>query len=63
MLSVHDDERYVIEALEAGADGYVLKEAADSELVRAIKDVIGGRRFVSAAVDFVEPARYVPADR
>jgi two-component system, NarL family, response regulator NreC len=63
MLSVHDDERYVIEALEAGADGYVLKEAADSELVRAINDVIEGRRFVSPAVDFVEPVRYVPADR
>ena len=60
MLSVHDDERYVAEALEAGADGYVLKEAADLELVRAAEEVVSGRRFVSPAIGFVEPPKYVP---
>ena len=60
MLSVHDDERYVIEALGAGAHGYVLKEAADHELVLAAAEVVNGRRFVSPAIDFVEPPKYVP---
>lgn len=59
VLSVYDDERYVIEALEAGADGYVLKEAADVELVHAVDEVVNGRRFVSPALHFVPPPRYV----
>ena len=59
VLSVYDDERYVIEALEAGADGYVLKEAADLELVHAVDEVLNGRRFVSPALHFVPPPRYV----
>jgi DNA-binding NarL/FixJ family response regulator len=62
MLSVYDDERYVVEALEAGADGYVLKEAADLELVHAAEEVINGRRFVSPALAFVAPPRYRPSD-
>jgi DNA-binding NarL/FixJ family response regulator len=58
VLSVYDDERYVIEALEAGADGYVLKEAADVELVHAVDEVVNGRRFISPALHFVPPPRY-----
>ena len=61
VLTIYDDEPYVIEALEAGADGYVLKEAADCELVRAVDDVLSGRRFLSRLLQFVPPARYVPA--
>jgi DNA-binding NarL/FixJ family response regulator len=60
LLTVYDDEAYVIEALEAGADGYVLKVAADVELVRAADAVIRGQRFVSPVLAFVPPARYVP---
>lgn len=63
MLSVHDDERYVTEALEAGAHGYVLKEAADFELLLAAAEVVNGRRFVSPAIDFVEPPKYAPPVR
>ena len=62
MLSVYDDDPYVIEALEAGANGYVLKEAADLELVQAAGDVMRGRRFVSPELMFVAPAKYVPLD-
>jgi DNA-binding NarL/FixJ family response regulator len=62
VLSVYDDERYVIEALEAGADGYVRKEAADLELVHAVDEVVNGRRFVSPALHFAPPPRYVASD-
>ena len=40
-LSMQDDPRYVREAFEAGAAGYVLKEAADTELVAAVREVAG----------------------
>ena len=43
VLSMQDDPRYVREAFEAGASGYVLKEAADAELVAAIREVAARR--------------------
>jgi len=46
VLSMQDEPRYVREAFEAGASGYVLKEAADSEVVAAIREVAGGGRYV-----------------
>jgi two-component system, NarL family, response regulator NreC len=46
MLSMQDDPAYVRGAFAAGANGYLLKEAADSELVQAIHDVAAGRRYV-----------------
>lgn len=46
MLSMQDEPSYVREAFGAGAAGYVLKEAADTELVRAIREVAGGGRYV-----------------
>jgi two-component system, NarL family, response regulator NreC len=46
MLSMQDDPRYVREAFAAGANGYVMKEAADSELVTAVREVASGGRYV-----------------
>jgi len=46
VLSMQDEPRYVREAFEAGASGYVLKEAADAELVAAIREVAQGGRYV-----------------
>jgi DNA-binding NarL/FixJ family response regulator len=46
VLSMQDEPRYVREAFEAGAMGYVLKEAADTELVAAIHEVAQGGRYV-----------------
>lgn len=46
MLSMQDDPNYVREALSVGASGYVLKEAADTELVAAVREVAAGRRYV-----------------
>jgi two-component system response regulator NreC len=46
VLSMQDDPQYVREAFGSGASGYVLKEAADSELVAAVREVAGGGRYV-----------------
>ena len=46
VLSMQDDPRYVREAFEAGAAGYVLKEAADTEVVGALRAVAAGERYV-----------------
>jgi len=46
VLSMQDDPAYVRQAFGAGATGYLLKEAADSELVHAIREVASGRRYV-----------------
>jgi len=47
VLSMQDDPRYVREAFTVGASGYVLKEAADTEVVAAIREVARGGRYVS----------------
>ena len=46
VLTVHDDVAYLRRAFEAGADGYMVKEAADVELVRAVRQVASGRQYV-----------------
>ena len=46
VLSMQDDPRYVREAFAAGASGYVLKEAADAELVAAVREVASGGNYV-----------------
>jgi DNA-binding NarL/FixJ family response regulator len=47
LLSMHDDDRYFFEGLEAGAAGYVLKRAADTDLIEALRTVAAGRTFLS----------------
>ena len=58
MLSMQDDPRYVREAFEAGASGYVLKEAADTDVVEAVRAVAAGERYVHPALG----ARLVQAE-
>jgi two-component system response regulator NreC len=58
VLSMQDDPRYVREAFDAGASGYVLKEAADTEVVGAVRAVAGGERYVHPVLG----ARLVAAD-
>jgi DNA-binding NarL/FixJ family response regulator len=50
VLSMQDDPSYVREAFAAGAMGYVLKEAADAELVAAVREVAAGGRYVHPAL-------------
>jgi two-component system response regulator NreC len=58
VLSMQDDPRYVKEAFSVGASGYVLKEAADSEVVAAVREVAGGALYVHPALG----ARVAAAD-
>ena len=47
MLSLHDDESYVLDALQNGASGYVLKESNTAVLVQAVYAVMAGQKFLS----------------
>jgi DNA-binding NarL/FixJ family response regulator len=48
VLSMHNDEPYVIEALRSGAAAYILKGSASTEITHAVKEVLAGRRCLSA---------------
>ncbi len=50
ILSMHADEAYVARALDAGARGYLLKDSADVDLIRAVTAVSAGKSFFSPAV-------------
>jgi DNA-binding NarL/FixJ family response regulator len=50
ILSMHSSEAYISQALKAGARGYVLKECAGSELVRAVRTVHAGHSYLSPRV-------------
>jgi DNA-binding NarL/FixJ family response regulator len=60
ILSMHDDERYLFEALRAGAAGYVLKQSADQDLLDAVRAAARGEPFLTPAAqqtlirDFLE---------
>ena len=58
VLSMQDDPAYVREAFSAGAKGYVLKEAADAEVVAAVREVAKGEQYVHPALG----ARLVAAE-
>jgi DNA-binding NarL/FixJ family response regulator len=58
VLSMQDDPRYVREAFDAGASGYVLKEAADTEVVGAVRAVAAGEQYLHPTLG----ARLVAAD-
>ena len=50
ILSMHDDPEYVLQAVRAGADGYVLKDVAPAELRKAIQTVHEGREYFAERV-------------
>lgn len=50
MVSMHSDESYVLRALKAGARGYLLKDSAEADLIKAVHAVAGGKSFFSPAV-------------
>ncbi len=58
ILSMQDDPNYVRQAFAAGASGYILKEAADTDLVAAVREVAGGGRYVHPSLG----ARMVEAE-
>ena len=51
MLSMHSDEAYVTRALQAGATGYMLKDSAGKDLLKAVESVAAGQAFFSPAIE------------
>jgi two-component system response regulator NreC len=49
-VTVHDAEDYILSTLEAGADGYVLKESHSTELLTAIRHVLDGHQYLSPSI-------------
>jgi two-component system, NarL family, response regulator NreC len=59
VLSMHADETYILRALKSGARGYLLKDSAESDLVRAIRSIAEGKSFFSPTVSKVLLEDYV----
>jgi DNA-binding NarL/FixJ family response regulator len=62
-LTRHDDAAFVMKMMQAGASGYVLKQSASAELIRAIHSVSRGRPYVDPSVRTAERARDPWTDR
>ena len=50
MLSMHNNEDYILRAVEAGATGYILKDSSSDEMIKAIKTVASGEKYFSSPV-------------
>ena len=50
ILSFHPEHRFAVRALKAGASGYITKQSATEELVQAVRKIVGGGKYVSAAL-------------
>jgi two-component system invasion response regulator UvrY len=50
ILSFHPEHRFAVRALKAGASGYITKQSATEELVQAIRKIVSGGKYVSAAL-------------
>jgi two-component system, NarL family, response regulator NreC len=59
ILSMHSDESYILRALVAGAKAYLLKDAADEDLLPALRAVAAGKPFFSAAITAVLIEDYI----
>jgi DNA-binding NarL/FixJ family response regulator len=62
ILSMHSDPQYVRNAFDAGVNGYILKNAKETDLIAAVRAVAGGERFVSAELAAAPAGGSVPAD-
>jgi DNA-binding NarL/FixJ family response regulator len=68
LITMHVEDRYVLDALRAGVRGYVLKKQAAADLVRAIREVAAGRVYLSpgvgsAVAEAIRTGRPVPEER
>ncbi|CAK0753346.1 two-component system, NarL family, invasion response regulator UvrY [Gammaproteobacteria bacterium] len=50
VFSIHGEEQFAVRAIKAGASGYLSKENAPSELVKAIRKVVGGGKYISLSL-------------
>jgi two-component system, NarL family, response regulator DegU len=61
ILSMHDSEEYVLQSLDAGAFGYLLKDTDKTEFVKALKQIYAGNKYFSGAVSNVLANRLLGA--
>lgn len=61
VLTIHDNEEYLFQVLEAGASGYLVKKTADAELISAIHAVHRGEAFLSPLATRMVIERYIHA--
>ena len=59
VLSMHEDEEYILEVLKSGANGYILKTAGKDELVTAIRGVASGEDFYSPKISRMMISKYL----
>ena len=59
MLSMHDNQDYILDSLEAGAMGYLLKDTDSEEFAYAIQEVANGRKYFSTAVSRIMAEGYL----
>jgi DNA-binding NarL/FixJ family response regulator len=62
-LTVHEEREYLLQLLRAGASGYVLKRAAPSELIRAVRTVAGGAVYLDPLIVGTVVESYLEVDR
>jgi two-component system, NarL family, response regulator NreC len=59
VLSMHSSDAYVLQALRNGASGFVLKDASSTELIRAVGEVVAGRKYLSPPLSENAIAAYI----
>jgi DNA-binding NarL/FixJ family response regulator len=59
ILSMHDDEDYILQSIESGASGYLLKDTSKEEFLKAIKSIHQGGKYFSGDVSKVLVNRYL----
>ncbi len=63
VLSMYGDKKHILDALQAGAKGYVVKKSASAELVQAVREVVAGGRYLGPSLaDMVVDAYLEKAD-
>ncbi len=63
VLTVHSEEEYVLSSLEAGANGYVLKDATQTELIAAAERVLNGKTYLSPEITEKVVDSYLQANK
>jgi DNA-binding NarL/FixJ family response regulator len=63
MLSMHASGYYIEQAFQAGADGYVVKDVLEQEIIEALQSVKAGKRYLGTVPDSLNSSAPLPADR
>ena len=61
VLSMHDDEEYIIKSIDCGADGYLLKDTSKPEFIKAIHATMEGHKYFSGDISEILVNRYLSA--